>query len=156
MRTFGNIIWHFPFLGFLEAISAYLLGCLFIITIIGAPIGRGLIELAKFYLLPFERKMVRSSDVNTTSPSTAWRGLSFIAMILYLPFGIIFAIFTIIQIAGLFISIIGIPAGMALGKSLGTVLNPVGKECVSRAVGEEIERRKASEEVQRTIGTDSS
>lgn len=156
MRTFGNIIWHFPFLGFLEAIAAYLLGCLFLITIIGAPIGRGLMELGKYYLLPFERKMVRSSDVNTTSPSTAWRGLSIIAMVLYLPFGIILAALTILQVAGLFISIIGIPAGIALGKSLGTVLNPVGKECVSRSVGEEIERRKASEEVSNKIGKDSS
>jgi uncharacterized membrane protein YccF (DUF307 family) len=53
MRTFGNIIWHFPFLGFLTAASTFLLGLLFLVTVVGAPIGLGLMELGKFFLAPF-------------------------------------------------------------------------------------------------------
>lgn len=52
MRTLGNILWHFPFLGFLSALGTFLLGVILLITIIGAPLGLGLIQLSKFLLCP--------------------------------------------------------------------------------------------------------
>lgn len=44
MLTLANILWHFPFFGFLSAFCVFLTGCLFVISIIGTPIGLGLIQ----------------------------------------------------------------------------------------------------------------
>ncbi len=65
MRTLGNILWHIPFLGFLSAFFTFLIGGLLVITVIGAPIGLGLIQLSKFLLTPFSKSMISKSDLNT-------------------------------------------------------------------------------------------
>jgi uncharacterized membrane protein YccF (DUF307 family) len=49
MRAVGNVLWHFPFLGFVSAIFTYLLGLLLTITVVAAPIGLGLMEFGKFW-----------------------------------------------------------------------------------------------------------
>lgn len=36
MRTLGNIIWNIPFLGFVTAALVFLIGLLFVVTIIGS------------------------------------------------------------------------------------------------------------------------
>jgi uncharacterized membrane protein YccF (DUF307 family) len=92
--------------------------------------------------------MVKRSDLKPRPSSTLWRVLSLIAMIIYIPLGLILAVVTIIQVGLLFLSIIGIPAGIAIAKSLGTWFNPVGKVCVPVAVAEELERRKAAQQIQ--------
>ena len=56
MRTLANILWHFPFFGFLTAFYTFLIGIFFTITVIGAPIGLGLIQHSKFLLSPFSKK----------------------------------------------------------------------------------------------------
>jgi len=43
MRTLGNILWHVPFLGFLSALGTFIIGGLLTITVVGAPIGLGLL-----------------------------------------------------------------------------------------------------------------
>ena len=48
MRTLGNVLWHFPFFGFLTALLTFLCGLILMILVIPAPIGRGLVEHAKF------------------------------------------------------------------------------------------------------------
>ena len=48
MRSLANILWHFPFLGFLRALGTAFVALFFIVTIIGAPVGIGLLQLAKF------------------------------------------------------------------------------------------------------------
>ncbi len=63
MRTLGNILWHVPFLGFLSALATFLLGGLLVITIIGAPIGLGLIQLSEFLLTPFSKSMIDKEDL---------------------------------------------------------------------------------------------
>lgn len=129
MRTLGNILWHIPFLGFLTALSTFLLGGLLVITIVAAPIGLGLIELSKFYIAPFSSEMVPKSSLNS-SGNSLWKAYSFIVRIIYFPIGLLLAISTLIQIVGLFISILGIPVAIVLAKSLATYFNPVGKVCV--------------------------
>jgi len=146
MRTLGNILWHIPFLGFLSALGTFLIGGLFVITVIGAPIGLGLIQLSKFLLTPFSSAMISKKDLNAEQ-NKLWQSFSFIVRILYFPFGLFLAIVTIFQIAGLFITIIGIPVALVLAKSLGTYFNPVNKTCVPKAVQNELEQRKAKEQV---------
>ncbi len=49
-----------------------------------------------------------------------------------LPLGLLLAIATIFQIAGLFISIVGIPVALVLAKTVGTYFNPINKICVPK------------------------
>lgn len=146
MRTFGNIIWHFPFLGFISATFTYLLGLLLTLTVVAAPIGLGLMELGKLLFWPFGKTMVKQSDLNAEQ-NPLWKTYSTIVMVLYFPFGLILAFLGVLQVIGAFITIIAIPVGIVVAKSLGTFLNPVGKKCVSSAVAAELERQEALREL---------
>jgi len=146
MKTLGNILWHIPFLGFVNAIVVYVLGLILTATVIAAPIGLGLMEFGKFLFWPFGNAMISKKELNAEQ-NPAWKTYSTIVMVLYFPFGLILAIFAVFQVVGLFISLIGIPAALVVAKSLGTYLNPVNKKCMSSAVADEIERKKAQEAV---------
>ena len=130
MRTLANILWHFPFFGFLTAFYTFLIGIFFTITVIGAPIGLGLIQHSKFLLSPFSKKMVSDSGANNEK-SFIWKIMEVIAFLLYLPLGILASIVTVLQILFLSITVVGIPVAIVLAKSLSTYFNPVGKICVN-------------------------
>ncbi|NTW11355.1 MAG: hypothetical protein HGB36_14265 [Chlorobiaceae bacterium] len=142
MKTLGNILWHFPFFGFVSAILVYLLGLVLTVTVVAAPIGLGLMEYGKFLFVPFGHAMVSKSELNVRQ-NPVWKAYSAIVMILYLPLGLILAVIAVFQVAAQFVTIINIPVALVIAKSLGTYLNPVNKICVRIAVVEEIERRKA-------------
>ncbi len=148
MRLLGNILWHIPFLGFVDAIIVYLFGLLLTITVVAAPIGLGLMEYGKFLFAPFSYSMISKSDLNIDQ-NPIWQGYSFIIMIIYLPFGLFMAIVGIFQAIGLALTIVGIPVALVVVKSLTTYLNPVNKKCVPVDVVLEIDRRKAREEIDR-------
>jgi uncharacterized membrane protein YccF (DUF307 family) len=151
MRTLANILWHVPFLGFLSALGTFIIGGLFVITVIGAPIGLGLIQLSKFLLTPFSSAMVSKKELKNEQ-NKLWQSFSLIVRIIYFPFGLFLAVVTIFQIAGLFVTIIGIPVALVLAKSLGTYFNPVNKTCVPKAVQTELEQRKAKIQVEKHLG----
>ena len=151
MRTLGNILWHVPFLGFLSALGTFLIGGLLVITVIGAPLGLGLIQLSKFLLTPFSSAMISQKDLKADQ-NKLWQTFGIIVRILYFPFGLFLAVVTVFQIAGLFITIIGIPVALVLAKSLGTYFNPVNKTCVPKAVADEVASRKAKEQVDKHLG----
>jgi len=135
MKTLGNILWYFPFLGFIDAIVVYLLGLILTATVIAAPIGLGLMEFGKFLFAPFGHAMVSKSDLNIEQ-NQLWKAYSTIIMVIYFPFGLILATLAVVQVFFLFISIIGIPVALVVAKSLGTYLNPVNKKCVRSAVAD--------------------
>ena len=151
MKTLGNILWHFPFLGFAQAILTWLIGLLLMVTIVGAPIGRGLMEYGKFLFAPFSKSMVKRSALNEKT-NIVWKVFTIIVTIVYIPFGLVLAAINIVQIAGLFVTITGIPVALVLARSMGTFFNPVNKKCVPKAVEEELERRAAKVEVERHLG----
>lgn len=146
MRTLGNILWHIPFLGFVSAFITFVIGILLTVTVIAAPVGVGLIEYSKFLLAPFGKVMVSKNDLNIERNSV-WKAYSTVIMIIYFPFGLIFAIISIFQIVGMAITIVGIPVAIVMAKSLGTTLNPVNKKCVPVAIVDEMQRRKAVEAI---------
>lgn len=146
LRLLGNVLWYFPFFGFIDAIFAFLWGLFFTATVVGAPIGLGLMEYGKFLLAPFGRAMVSKSDLNIEQ-NKAWKAYSTLVMVLYFPTGLILAMLAVVQIALLFVTIIGIPMALVIAKSLGTLLNPVNKKCVSSAVADHLEKRVAQAEV---------
>lgn len=152
LKTLGNILWYFPFFGFVDAIIAYLLGLLMTVTVVAAPIGLGLMELGKFLFAPFSYSMISKSELEI-KPNKAWETYSIIIRILYLPFGIVLSLLVVIQIALEFLSIVGIPIAFVLAKSIGSILNPVNKKCVHFAVADELQKRKAQKEVDKHLGT---
>jgi uncharacterized membrane protein YccF (DUF307 family) len=151
MKTLGNILWHFPFLGFVDATVVYLLGLLLTATVVAAPIGLGLMEYGKFLFLPFGRAMVSKSDLEVQQ-NAAWKAYSIVVTILYLPLGLLLVVVGAVQVVGLCVTIIGIPPALVIAKSLGTLLNPVHKKCVQEAVAAEIQRRKAQVQVREQLG----
>jgi len=140
LKTLGNIIWHIPFLGFINATIVYLLGLILTATVVAAPIGLGLMEFAKFLYWPFGNAMVNKKDLDIEQ-NTSWKTYSSIIMILYFPFGLILAALAVFEVVGTFITIIGIPVALVVAKSLTTYLNPVNKKCVPSAVANEIKGR---------------
>ena len=151
MRTLGNVLWHFPFFGFLTAAFYWLLGLLLTLLVVTAPLGLGLMEFGRFLLAPFGNEMVSKSSLRVEQ-NVLWQAYSTVVMILYLPFGIVFVILSAIQVFALCLSIVGIPVALVIAKSLGTVLNPVNKVCVPSAVAEEVARRNASADIDRRRG----
>lgn len=151
MKTLGNIIWHFPFFGFVSAIFTYLLGIILTATVIASPIGLGLLEYGKFLFVPFGNAMVSKSKLNQETPNPLWKTYSTVIRIIYFPFGLFLTIVNILQIVGLFISIIGIPVALVLAKSIGTYFNPINKVCVHSAVTDELARRKAQEQINKHL-----
>lgn len=151
MRTLGNILWHFPFFGFVTAALHWLFGALLTITVIAAPIGLGLMEYGKFLFAPFGHAMVSKSALDLPQ-NPLWQAYSTIVMILYLPFGILALLVAVVQVVSLCLTIVGIPVALVIAKSLGTILNPVNKQCVPSAVAEELERRRAQATVARHLG----
>ena len=81
MRTLGNIIWHFPFFGFVTAIGTFFVGVFFLFTIIGAPIGLGIIQFSKFLLTPFSSAMIDKSELDDNQ-NKLWLAFGFIIRIL--------------------------------------------------------------------------
>ncbi len=151
MKTFANILWHFPFFGFINAISVYILGLILTATVVAAPIGLGLMEYGKFLFAPFGHAMVNKSELNVQQ-NKAWKTYSTVIMILYLPCGIFLAMVAVVQVGLLFMTIIGIPIALVLAKSIGTYFNPVNKKCVHQAVSNELESRKGQAEIAKHLG----
>jgi len=147
----GNVLWHFPFFGFLNAIFVYLLGLILTATVIAAPIGLGLMEFGKFLFAPFSHAMISKSELNSKQ-NPAWKAYSTVIMILYIPLGLICCLIAVIQVALLFVSILGIPVALVVAKSLGTYFNPVNKKCVPQAVADELDRRKAQAWLAKHLG----
>jgi uncharacterized membrane protein YccF (DUF307 family) len=141
MKTLGNIIWHVFFLGFISAFVHFLIGLIITATVVGAPVGLGIIQYSKFLLAPFTQAMV-SKDELGQKQNKAWKVFSVIVWILYLPLGIALFLYTIAEIVVLFVSLIGIPAGLVLAKSLNTYFKPINKKCVPLTVKEQFEREK--------------
>ncbi len=148
MRILGNILWHIPFLGFVNALFAFLFGFLLTLTLVAAPIGLGLMQYAKFLLLPFSYDMMSSSEL-PGNRNPVWRAYSFVIMLLYLPFGLVAFVVGLVQAVGLALTIVGIPVALVVAKSLGTYLNPVGKVCVPYGTGEELRRKAVREYLDR-------
>ncbi len=151
MATLGNILWHFPFLGFLSALFYCVLGGLLTLTVVAAPIGLGLIQYSRFLLSPFSQEMICRSDL-PQAQNSLWKAYSTIVMILYLPFGALFALCTAVQIGMLFLTIVGIPMALVLAKSLGTIFNPVNKVCVPNIVATTVEQRRQEAIIKKTLG----
>lgn len=143
-NIFLNILWHIPYGGFIVALFTSLGGLFWCATIVGLPLGLGLLQYAKFLLWPHGNAMVSKKFITQLTgekPNALWKTFSLVVRIVYFPLGLINVISLAIMAFFAFISIIGIPQGLVYVKSLGTVFNPVDKVCVPSAVSKMIEER---------------
>lgn len=145
MRSIGNLLWHIPFLGFLTSLGAFLLGGIFMLTVIGAPLGLGLFEMGKYLLAPYSKALVSKNDLKIEEKNTFYKIWSFLSFIIYLPFGLILLIMYALQGLFMCLSIIGIPMGIVILKTATYWLNPINKICVPIEVANKIAENKANE-----------
>jgi uncharacterized membrane protein YccF (DUF307 family) len=120
-----NVIW-LVFAGIELAIAYAFAGLLMMITIIGIPFGVQAFKLAGFALWPFGRAVVPNPDasvVGSTIGNAIWVVLAgWWLAIAHITAGIV-----------LFVTIIGIPMGIASFKMVGMALWPFGRVIVDRA-----------------------
>jgi uncharacterized membrane protein YccF (DUF307 family) len=134
MRFVGNAIW-FVFGGAVLAFIWLIGAALFAISIIGLPVARAALEIAKMSAFPFGKDVVhvRELDAKGLSTVTAVTGtIGFLANIVWaLTFG--WVLFLGHIIAGVIncVTIIGIPFGIQSFKLAGISLWPVGRRVVS-------------------------
>jgi uncharacterized membrane protein YccF (DUF307 family) len=141
IRNVSNVLWHFPFFGFISAAIYFAFGFLFSVTVVGLPLGLGLIEWSKFLLAPGTRSLITVTDL-PKKPNFLWRGWSFLVAVIYFPIGLVLAILNVCSGIGLLCTIIGIPTGLDILRATGAVLAPSNKKCVRRTVAEELSRRR--------------
>ena len=126
-------------MGFINATLVYLLGLILTATVVAAPIGLGLMEFGKFLYWPFGNTMVSKKNLDIAQ-NPAWKAYSTIIMVLYIPIGLVLAVFAVFEVVGTFLTIIGIPVALVVAKSLGTYLNPVNKKCVPSEVANKVRK----------------
>ena len=99
MRLLGNILWHFPCFGFVTSLFSFLAGILLTVTVVGAPIGLGLIQYAKFALAPYSYSMIDKRELHPNkSGNILYAILCLIVRILYFPLGVLFFLISMILI----------------------------------------------------------
>lgn len=119
MNFLGNLIWLI-FGGLVGAVSWFIAGCLWCITIIGIPIGLQCFKIAGLSLWPFGKQVVYSNS-----------SMSLIVNIIWLIFsGLPLAIGHFISGLLLCITIIGIPFGRQSFKLAQLALMPFGARVV--------------------------
>ena len=120
MNFLGNLIWLI-FGGLVGAISWFLAGCLWCITIIGIPVGLQCFKIAGLSLWPFGKQVVYSSSSMSLIVNIIWLIVS----------GLPLAIGHFISGLLLCITIIGIPFGRQSFKLAQLALMPFGTRVVS-------------------------
>eukprot|EP00999_Lentomonas_sp_LEN2_P001157 NODE_2167_length_636_cov_69.322200_g2117_i0.p1 GENE.NODE_2167_length_636_cov_69.322200_g2117_i0~~NODE_2167_length_636_cov_69.322200_g2117_i0.p1 ORF type:complete len:173 (-),score=22.77 NODE_2167_length_636_cov_69.322200_g2117_i0:116-580(-) len=112
-----NLLWVF-FGGGLVFFFLYgVVGCVLCITIVGIPLGLQFFKLATLAFLPFGRELTSNSGCGDC-----------LLNILWLPFGIIFALFHVLFGLLCCITIVGIPFGLQHFKLMRIALVPCGRE----------------------------
>jgi uncharacterized membrane protein YccF (DUF307 family) len=121
MRTILNVIW-LVFAGIWLAVGYALAGVICCILIVTIPFGIASFRIAAYALWPFGRTVVRDSDAGVFSllGNIIWCVVA----------GIWLAIGHVVTSIPLFISIIGIPMGVANIKMIPVSLLPLGARIV--------------------------
>lgn len=119
MKTFGNIIWILLG-GWLCALSWLIAGCLWCISIVGAPVGIQCFKLASLSLDPFGKKVEKEGGAVSCLLNVIWFFVSGLELALeHFLIGLL-----------LCITIIGIPFGKQYFKLAGLCLAPFGAKVV--------------------------
>jgi len=135
MRFLGNVLW-FIFGGWYTSLTWLIGALIFALTIIGLPLTRSALEMAKLSAFPFGKVVVHVNQIKGVQGSLTSGATGFIELILNLIWAFTFGItlFFLHIIAGLLscFTIVLIPFGIQSFKLALLSLWPVGRRVVSR------------------------
>jgi uncharacterized membrane protein YccF (DUF307 family) len=153
MATFGNFLW-FIFGGAIWALFTLILAGVFAITIIGLPIARACLEFAKLAAFPFGKAVVRDTELyGKNNVSGASKVVSVILNIIWFPIGLTLALSYFSLALAFFVSIIGIPFGIAYVRLAKFIILPMGRRVVSKEEAMHISQNKFVNKKCRQCGT---
>ncbi|MDX0488356.1 YccF family protein [Sinorhizobium medicae] len=156
MRFAGNVIW-FVFGGWYIALLWLVGAGAAALTIVGLPLSRAAIEMAKLSAFPFGKDVVhvRELDGKGTTAITALTGtIGFIVNVAWAcTFGIV--LFLGYLFAGVIncIFLITIPFGLQSFKLAGLSFWPVGRRVVPIELANEVRKRNAEKKLDKIRGT---
>jgi uncharacterized membrane protein YccF (DUF307 family) len=148
MSGLFNLSW-FIFGGELLALSWLFIAALFYVTIIGAPIGRACLELAKLSAFPFGKEIIRETELKgEDNVKQLSKTVSTILNVIWFPIGLILTI--VYLVAGIIslCTIVGIPVGIVYVRMGKFLFRPIGVRVVSKkkafaiAAANEVEKRQ--------------
>ena len=147
MRTAGNVLW-FVLFGWHIALTWLIAGLIFAITIIGLPLTRSALEMAKMSASPFGKEIVHIRDIDQKelSPKTMMTGtVGFIFNLLWaVTFGILLFFYYILAGVLACLTILLIPFGLQCFKLAAISIWPVGRRVVSSEVAGLVRHDKAA------------
>ncbi|MCE5184505.1 MAG: YccF domain-containing protein [Planctomycetaceae bacterium] len=147
MALIGNLLWFILGGGIFACILWFLAGLLLCITVIGIPFGLAAFRIAGFAAFPFGRELVDTRLVGGTR--ILGTGLAnFLWIILA---GLWLAIAHVLAAIGCFLSIIGIPFGLAHLKLAAVCFAPLGKQAVSKNLAHAAVQRSADKELDKRL-----
>jgi uncharacterized membrane protein YccF (DUF307 family) len=130
MKTIGNVLW-LVLGGFWMGIGWWLAGLVMAISILGLPWARSCFVIGSLCFSPFGREAIDRKQL-TGREDLGTGPLGLIGNILWFVFaGLWLAIGHVAAAIACFVSIIGIPFGIAHLKLAGLALAPVGKTVVT-------------------------
>jgi uncharacterized membrane protein YccF (DUF307 family) len=143
MATFGNFLW-FILGGAIWALFTLILAGIFAITIIGLPIARACLEFAKLAAFPFGKAVIRDTELyGKNNVSGASKVVSVILNIIWFPIGLIMALAYFALAVSCFVTIIGIPFGIAYVRLGKFIFLPMGARVVSKEDAMRISQNKS-------------
>lgn len=148
MRSTGNVIW-FVLFGWHLALAWLLAGAVFAISIVGIPLTRAAIEMAKISAFPFGKEIVhvRDLDKKGLTGATATTGtIGFVFNVLWMiTFGwVLFVYYLLVGVLACF-TLILIPFGLQAFKLAAISFWPVGRRVVPIEVAQVVRGEKADQ-----------
>ncbi len=130
--------------GFFLGLAWLLASLIMFVSIIAIPWGRAAFNIAVFTFLPFGREAIDRYEL-TGEKDVGTGALGLVGNVIwFLLAGIWLALGHLVVGIACFISIIGIPFGVAHFKLVGISLAPIGKVIVSKEVAAEARQRHAA------------
>jgi uncharacterized membrane protein YccF (DUF307 family) len=143
MNTVLNLLWLI-FGGFITGILWLIAAGIMFVSIIGIPWDRAAYNIAIFTFLPFGREAISRREL-TGKDDLGTGALGLIGNVIwFLLAGLWLALAHVIAGLACFVTIIGIPFGIAHFKLAGVSLAPIGKVIVPKEVAQEARRRNAA------------
>jgi len=150
VRFVGNIIW-FVFGGALISLIWLIGAVFFALTIVGLPLARAAIEMAKLSAFPFGKEVIhiRELDGKGLSVKTAATGTIGFVMNLLWAFSFGWILFMGYIVAGVVncIFIISIPFGLQAFKLAGISFWPIGRRVVTKELAQAARVQNAADKL---------
>jgi uncharacterized membrane protein YccF (DUF307 family) len=146
MNAALNFLWLI-FGGLIAGVLWLIFSGIMFLCVIGIPWGRAAFNIGLFTFLPFGREAISRRDL-TGKDDIGTGSLGLLGNVIWFTLaGLWLAIFHIAAGVACFLSVIGIPFGIAHLKLASVSLAPIGKVIVSKEVAQEARRRRVVAEV---------